>query len=476
MLELLRQRQKRKGFLYSDLYLWLLTAIVVCAWYFGQVILGFIAVAFIFIMVMCLHDDVTPALPVLAMATFVIPEQAAQDPATFINENFAMMAVLLGMLVLSIGVFFVSNRQRFKFGKQFIGLAIGAVAFLCSGLLYDVEVWKTSILSVVMFVFVIFLVYLVTVNGMTNGVPRQYLAKIFMHVGIVIAIQTALFYLLSEHSFEYLISTKALRLGWGLSNNVGAILLLTIPMTIYLVVREDKTVFHTIYYMVLFIIQLATLVLSLSRGALLAGIIGIPVCMIYACVFARNKSKLFISFSIILVIVAGIVAWQWEKLVLIIQEFNIFGNDGAIQDSGRFKLYMQAIEDFLKSPITGLSPMHKTDSIAGELCPLWYHCTPLQCLANAGIFGAIGYVVHLICKYRVLCTRNSSKINRFILIGVAMWSLYGLLDPCYSIISQLILFVIIMAFAEYNVPQDFKVFGKNKKRVSGCVNRLQKGD
>ena len=464
MSELLHQRQKRNGFLYSDLYLWLLTAIVVCAWYFGQTILGFITVAFIFVMVMCLHDDVTPALPVLAMFTFMIPEQSAQDPMLFITENFVMMAVLLGLVLLSMVVFFVANRRKFRFGKQFIGLAVGAVAFLCSGLLYDIEVWKVSVASVAMFVFIIFVVYLISVNGMAGGVPRQYLAKIFLHVGLIVAIQTALFYLLSEEPFEFLIMTKALRLGWGLSNNVGAILLMSMPLTLYLVVREDKTIFHTIYYMLLFVIQLLALIMSLSRGAMVSAVIGIPVCMIYACIFAKNKGKLFVSFSIVIVLVAALLAWQWENVLLVIEEYTIVGSDGAIQDSGRFKIYMKAIEDFLKSPVTGLSPFHMVDPLAGELSPYWYHCTPLQCLANAGIFGAIGYIVHLISKYRVLCNRKARKINRFILIGVLMWSFYGLLDPCYSIIAQLILFVIIMAFAEYNVPQDFKVFGHNKKR------------
>lgn len=463
MSEILYQRQKRKGFLYSDFYLWLLTAIVVCAWYFGQTILGFIAVAFIFVMIMCLHDDVTPALPVLAMLTFIIPVQSAQDPKAFITENFVMMAVLVGLVFLSIVVFFVTNRRRFKFGKQFIGLVVGAVAFLCSGLLYDIEVWKASIPSVAMFVLVIFLVYLMAINGMARDVSRQYLAKIFLHVGIIMALETGLFYICSNTPFDYLISTKALKLGWGVSNNIGAILLMSLPMTLYLVVREDKTVFHTIYYMLLFVVQLLALILSLSRGAMVAAVIGVPVCMIYACIFARNKGKLFISFSIIVALVVALLVWQWEKVLLVIKEYTIIGNDGAIQDSGRFNIYMKAIEDFLKSPIMGLSPFHKLDPIGGEMSPYWYHCTPLQCLANAGIFGAIGYIVHLICKYRVLCTRRSSKINRFILIGILMWSFYGLLDPCYSIIAQLILFVIIMAFAEYNVPQDFEVFGHNKK-------------
>ena len=464
MSELLSQRQKRKGFLYSDIYLWLLTAIVVCAWNFGQVVLGFIVFALIFVMIMSLHDDVTPALPVLAMFTFMIPEQSAQDPGKFIEENFILLAVLIGLVILSIILFFVSNRRKFKFGKQFIGLAVGSVAFLCSGLLYNVDVWKVSVSSVIMYVFVIFLIYLISVNGMAKGVSRQYLAKIFMHVGVIVAIQTGLFYALSDTAFEYLISTKALRLGWGLSNNVGAILLLSMPMTLYLVVREDKTVLHTIYYMMLFVVQLAALILSLSRGAMVSAVIGVPISMIYACVFARNKSKLFVSFSIILAMLVALVVWQWDNVLLVINEYEIFGNNGTIQDSGRFVIYKKAIEDFLKSPITGLSPFHMIDPIAGEYSPFWYHCTPLQCLANAGIFGAIGYILHLICKYRVLCTRRSSKINRFIFIGVAMWSFYGLLDPCYSIIAQLILFVIIMSFAEYNLPEDFKVFVRNKKK------------
>ena len=435
-----------------------------CAWHFGQVILGFIAIAFIFVMIMCLHDDVTPALPVIAMLTFMIPVKSAQDPTIFIEQNFVLMAVLAGLVLLSVVIFFISNRPKFKLGKQFIGLSVGAVAFLCSGLLYDVEVWKASIASVSMFVGVIFIVYLMTVNGMARDVPRQYLAKIFLHVGLVMVAETILFYVFAGQPFEILIKNKSLALGWGISNNIGAILLLSMPMTLYLVVREDKTVFHTIYYMVLFVLQLATLVLSLSRGSMVAAVIGVPICMVYACIFAKNKGKMFVSTAIVLAVVIGVLIWQWENVLLIVNEYTIIGTNGTIQDSGRFKIYMKAIEDFLKSPITGLSPFHALDPIGGELSPYWYHCTPLQCLANAGIFGAIGYIVHLISKYRVLCTRKSRKLNRFILIGVCMWSFYGLLDPCYSIIAQLILFVIIMAFAEYNVPQDFKVFGHNKKK------------
>ena len=165
--------------------------------------------------------------------------------------------------------------------------------------------------------------------------------------------------------------------------------------------------------------------------------------------------------------------WQWDHVCLIFNEYAIIGGGSSgggtggdiIQDSGRFGLYLDALKDFLKSPILGLSPFHTIDPMAGEFTPLWYHCKPLKILANAGIFGMIGYILHVFSKYRVLCTKNSNKINRFILFSVIMWSIHGLLDPCYSILNQLLLFVIILSFAETSLPKDFKVFGRNFKML-----------
>ena len=441
-----------------------MTAIVVSAWYFGQVILGFIAMAFVFIMVMCLNDDATPALPVLATVAFIIPIQAAQDPATFIEQNFVLMAVLVGLIFLSVAVFFILNRRRFTFGKQFIGLAVGAVAFLCSGLLYDTNAWLASVPSVSMYVIVVFLVYLLCVNGVSRDVPKTYFAKIFLHVGIIMVLNTTIFYVFDGRPFEVLIHAKAINFGWGISNNLGSMLLLSIPMTMYLVVREDKTIFHTIYYVFWFVVQVLALILSLSRGAVLPAVVGVPACIVYAFIFARKKTKLIVSLAVVLALTAGLFIWQWDKVQLVFSRYTVVGEGGTIYDSGRFDLFSKAWQDFLKSPVFGLSPFHTVDPMAGQFSPLWYHNTVMQVLANAGIFGIIGFVIHLICKYQVLCTRKAKKINKFILISVIMWSIHGLLDPCYSIVSQLILFVILLAFAELGVPKDFKVFPQTKKK------------
>ena len=461
MRALLHQRQKRNGFLYSDLYLWLLTATVVCAWHFGQVILGFITLALTFCLVMFLHDDATPALPILIIFSFIIPIEAVEKPIEFISQNFVFLLLLIGLLVASVIVFFISNRRRFTVGKQFIGLIVGAVAFLCSGLLYDLEVWTKSIPYVAIFIFVVFFVYLLCINGISRDLPKQYFAKIFMHVGIVMATETILFYVFAGENFETLVSTKALKLGWGVSNNVGDILLLTIPMTLYLLTRRNNSVINTVYYALIFIVQLVTLVLTLSRGSMLIALIGIPVCVVYACITARNKKRLFICLGAILCVVVGLVVWQWESVQILIGEYAIVGGDGAIQDSGRFDLYLKALEDFLKCPITGLSPFHANDPIGGVMNPFWYHCSPLQILANAGIFGIIGYVLHLFSVGRVLIVRRTNKINRFILLAILMWLLHGLIDVNYNFMVQLIMFVVLLAFAEQGVPKNFKVFGRN---------------
>ncbi len=441
-----------------------MTAIVVSAWFFGQVILGFIAMAFVFIMVLSLNDDATPVLPVLATIAFILPLKAAQDTASFIEQNFVFMAVLVGVMLLSVVVFFVLNRRRFTFGKQFVGLAVGAVAFLCSGLLYDVEAWKASIPSVSMYVLVVLFVYLFSVNGISKGVSKTYFAKIFMHVGIIMVLNTTAFYVFDGRPFDVLIHAKAVNFGWGISNNLGSILLLTMPLTMYLVVREDKTVFHTVYYVFWFVAQVVALILSLSRGAVLPALIGVPACIVFTFIFAKKKTKLFVSLAVVLLLLAGLFIWQWDKVQLVFQQYTVVGEGGAIHDSGRFDLYKQAWEDFLKSPILGLSPFHTIDPMAGQFFPLWYHNTVLQILVNAGIFGIIGYVLHLICTYRVLCTRKARKFNKFIFMGIFMWTIHGMLDPCYSMLSQLILFVILIVFAEFGVPKDFKVFPLKKKK------------
>ncbi len=439
--------KRKKNFLYSDLYLILIVACVFIFWQLKLDIVGMCALVFVFSVVMCFSSDATPVVPIVIGFMLIMSENHGAD---FVVNNLSAIILLAVVVMGSIAVFFSRNKIKFVLGKQFWGFLVMSVCLALGGILYDVSLTIKSLPSVFTIVACMLGVYLVFNNIVKpNGV---YFAKIMAYTGVLLALQTLSFYVGGSYNLSTLISQKLLAVGWGVSNSIGSLLLLTIPMTLYLVARTRMPIF----YVLLFFVQCATLLLSLSRGAILMGVFGIPLALVFAC--AEAKSKKTVMFTLLYLLLGAVVGLVVMKDELI----HVLNQITRQTDSGRFGLYEEGIRDMLKSPIFGLSMYGREASLgATNIFKIhWYHCTAVQYAANAGIVGLCGYLFHLLSKYKMLLSKGT-PLKKFIFIGILMWSGYAFIDVGYFLQNQLVFFVLMLVFAEKNVYNS-----KEESRIS----------
>jgi hypothetical protein len=340
----------------------------------------------------------------------------------------------------SIGIYLYRNGVKIRLGKQFVGFFAMFVAMALGGVLFDINLTIKSFPSVFTIYFCMIIGYLYFNNVIKNNNPK-YFAKIMTYTGVLIALQTINYFISCGYSFTTIIDKKTLDLGWGNSNSIGALLILIMPFTMYLIAKIKFPVF----YVLLFFVEVITLIFSLSRGALLMCAVGIPVLCVYTCVKAKSKITVIGSFIYMIVVFMILLARNTDVVKL------VFDQVGSLDSNGRFDLYKEAYDQFLKSPIFGTS-MYGAPSVDefNMFQVRWFHSTPMQFIANAGIVGAIGYLVHLVFKYKLLLSKGD-VINKFILFAVLMWSGYALIDVLYFSQNQIVFLVLSLVFAEKNV-------------------------
>ena len=426
-----------KKFIYSDVYLILLCLVSFMAWQTKMDVVGMAIMAFVFCIVMCFSDDGTPAIPALAWFMLTISHNYDFD---FIINNVVVLIVIATGVFGSIAVFLCKNKVRFRFGKQFAGFLAMFVAMSLGGILFNPSLTLKSIPSVFTIYFCLIAGYLLFLNVVRRNCPK-YFAKIMTYTGLLLALQTLNFYLTSEYSFQTLIEFKLLKVGWGVSNSIGALLVLIVPFTFYLVAKVKLP----ILYIGLLAVEIVALLMTLSRGAILFAALGFPLGVVFTCMKAESKKTVLTCFMYLIVVGVALIVLKYNDISFIFDK--ISGTDS----SGRFDLYFNAIEDFCESPIFGISMYGRRSRVDTNLfAVVWYHSTPMQFMANAGLAGLLAYLVHLFFKYEMLFSKGDVFV-KFVLLGILMWSGYALIDAFYFTQNQLVFFALSLVFAEKNV-------------------------
>lgn len=438
-----------KKLLYSDIYLLVLALSTFVFWHFHLDVVGMCVFASIFVVIMCTMKDATPAIPTILWLMFIISQKYDKK---FIQDNLVTLIVLVVLVVVSVVVYFLRNKVKFVLGKQFWGFFALSVALLIGGITYDISLTFKSIPSVLSLAVCMLGTYVFFNNAIKSSNPK-YFAKIMLYTGIILGLQTFTYYLTSNYDITTLINFKLLDLGWGVSNSIGFLLLLTIPFTLYLVTKSKMPIF----YLIAFLFESITLLLTISRGSILMAALGLPILLIFTCVKAESKKIVtgFFVYAMVMILI-GIVVF-WDKITLILERITITSS------SGRVDLYKEAIADFLKSPLFGIS-MKGRDPVSeiNVFNVRWYHSTIFQYAANAGVVGIGAYIFHVILKYKMFFAK-SDVINKFIVVAVLMWSGYSMIDIGYFIEYQLIFLALTLVFAEKNVYNNMIREEKGKK-------------
>ena len=253
--------------------------------------------------------------------------------------------------------------------------------------------------------------------------------------------------------------------GWGVYNNLGAIIAMSIPFAFYFAATTKLCTLWLAIGTLLF----GGVILSCSRGSIVAAVIIYALSLIVT--FFTAKSKALFRISCVLMI-AGIAVLgvmhremllkMFEKVPKILEKID---GEFVFNDSDRFKLYQSGIDAFKSSKIFGVTffPIdyaiydYATLEAFTSFFPPRWHNTVIQMLASSGIVGLIAYGLHRLDTVRIyIKRRNLSRAyysNAFIALSIGALLLSSLLDCHLFNIGPTLFYSTMLAVMEHGLER-----------------------
>ena len=266
----------------------------------------------------------------------------------------------------------------------------------------------------------------------------------------------------------------------GQPNFLASWILMVIPLSIYLFYENKKLVLKFLYFLS-FLLELACLFFTSSRGAMIAFCLTIILAIIYLLFFAKfkKKIKIFAGMGLLLIIVGGL----WAVNLIIPGRITSLANLNEGSSAMRVSFYQAAADSISKKPAFGYGLENEGDVFISYYQPDWgvfgivsastdkAHNLILDILLASGFFGLALYV-SLYYYFFSLANKNivknrMSALSLSLLLGVAAYLFSLLFD--FSIVSGEIYFwlflalIVVINFNEQETIQYIK--NKNLKII-----------
>ncbi|MCK5732282.1 MAG: O-antigen ligase family protein, partial [Tenericutes bacterium] len=262
-----------------------------------------------------------------------------------------------------------------------------------------------------------------------------YLIRIFVILGVMISIQIMIYYLRVD-DIILAIENKSIDLGWGISNFIATYLIMFIVSMTYFV---KKYKLH-LFWIILFLFEIAMLFFTLSRAGILAFLATSVLLIVFMFVKYDHKWNLLLNLIIGVIIMSAIGYFTKEYFIAIWDRLEVFGLD----DSGRIDIWYEAIDVFKANPIFGGGVFARRPGL-NEL--RMFHNTILHVLACFGIIGGIALIVQLISILRIFLYQFSQK-KAILLIALIGANIHGLVDNTYLMPQYMVIMLIMIAVVE----------------------------
>ena len=448
----------------SDLFLGVCAIATLVCWSLNFVVMGFVVLAVLACVLLLTQSSLKGLFAIVAFAQFV----AFEDMDQVVNKFHIVCYIIVGACVLAcVGVYFVKNfilhKKKLTLGKLWVGLLTLSVAVVLAGCMcptYD----KSYTWLALAFVAGVCLVYFLMINT-TDDSMRDYIAKLFVWMGILVSAQMVIYYSRCEslEVFYSYIYQKHLFLGWGMSNSTASVLAFCVPFAFYFASKEKPWL-----YLPLAVVFSVGILLSCSRGNILFSALVFPIALVFAWI--KSKNKISFSFTVVAIafVVAGVIFAVEDELAHTLRYLEEYG----MSDNGRFKIWDYAMEvDYANNKIFGAGFFGEDNlELFGDLKK--YHSTVVQILASAGIVGAIGFMVHYVQRYQLVFTRFS-VFKFFAFASLIVYELYGMIDINILRIYETMMVLYILVACEKETEQTREpILDFGKKKLALCA----KGD
>lgn len=347
-----------------------------------------------------------PLVPVVCLYLFSVSPK--NSPESHFGSDFynsaAIVSVIallfLACIVISLivmrerGVFSSLSLSDFPLFKSSLWLSS---AFLFGGLLsgeWEVEnlLYGSLLIAVYFGVFYFFSLAFKKENGHT---VIRYLIYTAVAMAAVLIFETAHLYITNENIIKNgEIVKEQVLYGWGMWTMAGQFLAVTIPLCFLGVIKQKH---WWIYFGVASLALLCT-VFTLSRNALLVGILIYILCVAFCFFFARHKRAFIITVLCVFSVALLIFAIFNKEILTALSDYI----ERGFSNNGRFALWEHGIKAFLEEPFFGKGFFGlQRDAEGGTpegftFYPRMMHNTQVQLLGACGIYGLLAYTVYRI--------------------------------------------------------------------------------
>lgn len=403
-----------------------------------------------------LGADLLPLTPLFLF--FYISPSTRNNPgrnesSVFSGGTGIYLCVLALLMALALLWYVIRNRQRFFREKRalLLGLLLLSGAYLLSGIgskNYG-STAPRNLLFAAMQAACLLLPYCLLTGGVSwTNTRRDYLAWVGFTGGATVLVQVLARYLTANVVVDGVIVRENIYTGWGMYNNMGCLLAMSIPFAFYLATKYRRGWVGTVIGSVF----LVGVLLTCSRTSLLIGSVFYCVCIFLMLHYARNRRHNTVA--LLLVFAAGLVVLVFFRhpLLRLFSRFLGMGMDPSSRDV----FFREGFKLFTQAPVFGNSfyspgyvpwDFSTVDTLSALIPPRW-HNTFLQLLVSCGVLGVCAYGFHRYQTLRLL--RNRSKENTFLFCAVGVLLACSLFDCHFFNLGPTIFYSVILAFAEHS--------------------------
>ena len=396
----------------------------------GIEIFFFIFTTLIIVYTTLFCEDTKPLLTPVVMLVYAISWQHTFQPpynSQFLSSPLSLATIgACGGILAAVFMFrlivFPPVRNFFK-SRTYLGggLILFAAALVVNGLFYfngkSVQDALLGLLLAFSFLF-LFIYFYNTLRIGKDG--ALYFAYLFALVTAVILIQIAKVYLFDGVLREDgSINKDAVIMGWGSPNKVGVMLAMYLPAGFYL---AYKCRHGWLWYLFAFV-QTGGICLTLCRSAMLVGA-AVTVAAAVVLSVVKSPQRTVIRAVNLAAVLAGIVlaVLFFDRIR---EMFSLLFERG-FSDSGRFFIWKNGLQNFLREPLFGVgfyAPIVFDDpswtyGFENWFLPDMYHNLFIQTIACCGLIGMLALVYHLAQVLSALTCRPTPE--RFFYFGTVV--------------------------------------------------------
>ena len=460
-------------FVSSNLCVFVLAALAGLAFTFSREFEFYVFVIIYGLYVGLFADDLSPLMP-LFIFCYVTPSPSNNPGSTTDSVFYGASGTFLLIFVLTV-VFLIFVRiandrnmglKKLFFKKRFMtfGILLLGAAYMLSGILwerYDEFATRNLVFASLQFlsVFLLYFIFSATVDWSRFRV--NYLVCIGIAVGLLVSYELLWVYANNGIITDGVINRGRIETGWGIRNNIGAIITLAIPFPFYFATKKLFPAPWILIGCALFV----GAILSCSRASALCAIGIFGLSYLIMLVNARNKFGAYFTTVVLLVGLVVFVVIFWEEIVKlfsgIMKIYEYVDGDLVVNDQDRIKNYKLGIKAFLDQPIFGktfyptdadIYDAATLDSFSSFFPPRW-HNTIIQMLASCGLVGIIAYAIHRLSTVVVLVKRRS-LVNVTIGLSILVFLLMSLLDCHFFNIGPTLFYSTMLAVMEFGEDPD----------------------